>query len=277
MRAKKGMFGLPPHSTIETASRSASWPSVRKTKGKTSFSVRPSTSSAARARKSSLRSASSSLSARKLSSAGSGCGWKSPCRPAAVLDERELLEPRDVEERRGVGRVDHMAAGRGEVAQQPVEVALRLGSQEELDQEDNARNAGGTAGFEAVEESERGSCGRSSAGAGSCGEELDHPARRSGRGCRGGDDRVSAARQAGTAPAVARLSGPAAATGDSRTRAPDRRTMPRRGDDRRRARGSRPPPAAALEPRAAARSPRARSISRSRLRRRGRRRDPERS
>jgi plasmid stability protein len=40
-------------------------------------------------------------------------------RPArrAVLDQRKLLEPGDVEEGGGVGRVDDLVAGRGELAE----------------------------------------------------------------------------------------------------------------------------------------------------------------
>ena len=74
IRAKTGMFDFPPHSTIETSARSASWPSAAKTDGSTSFSVRPSTRIADRARKSSLRSASNSLTIRKASSDSSGSG-----------------------------------------------------------------------------------------------------------------------------------------------------------------------------------------------------------
>ena len=133
MRTKSGMFGLPPHSTIEIPSRSASWPSARKTNGSVIFSVRPSTSSAARARNSSLRSASSSLSARKLAAAGSGSGWTIVVPSVrAPVDERELVEPPDVEERGRVRRVEHLVPGLGERPQQPVEVALRLRRQEEL-------------------------------------------------------------------------------------------------------------------------------------------------
>ena len=77
MRANTGMFDLPPHSTIEICARSASWPSAAKIDGSTSFSVRPSTRIAQRERKSSLRSASNSLTTRNASSASSG--WAGRC------------------------------------------------------------------------------------------------------------------------------------------------------------------------------------------------------
>jgi len=61
VRARQPRLDPPPHSTIEMASRSGSCPSARKMNGKASFSVAPSTRSAARARNSSLRSASNSV------------------------------------------------------------------------------------------------------------------------------------------------------------------------------------------------------------------------
>ena len=74
IRANSGMFGLPPHSMTEIASRSTSRPSAENTNGSTSFSVKPSTSTTARARKSSLRAASNSVTTRKSSSADTGSG-----------------------------------------------------------------------------------------------------------------------------------------------------------------------------------------------------------
>ena len=52
--------------------------------------------------------------------------------PRVVLDECELLEAPDVEEGGRVGRVEDLVAVVSEAAEQPVEVALRRRSQEQL-------------------------------------------------------------------------------------------------------------------------------------------------
>ena len=97
------------------------------------FSVRPSTSSAARERKSSARSASNSANARKLSRSESGVGCADGGAAASVVaDERELLEPVDGEEDRGVRRVEHLVPASASRADLPVQVALRLRAEVEL-------------------------------------------------------------------------------------------------------------------------------------------------
>ena len=60
----------------------------------------------------------------------------------AVADEDELLQPRDVQEGRGVRRVEHLVPGAGEGAQTAVEVALRVRAEEELGLLDEEHRAG---------------------------------------------------------------------------------------------------------------------------------------
>ena len=90
-------------------------PRARNTNGKTSFSVCPSTRRAARERKSSLRSASNSESARKRSSAGSGVGWTIVVPSVRDVRRVELIEAGDIEKRRRVRGIQDLVPMSGNV------------------------------------------------------------------------------------------------------------------------------------------------------------------
>ncbi len=133
IRAKSGMFPLPPHSSTRIPSLSESTPSASKTSGNVSFSVRPSTSTAQRARNSSARLLSNAESARKDSASASGSGWKSDVPPGRrVAHEGELLELVDAEEDRRVGRVEDLVPRLRQPPQEAVEVALGVRAEVEL-------------------------------------------------------------------------------------------------------------------------------------------------
>ena len=106
---------------------------VEERAGTSSFSVRPSTRTAQRARKSSARSLSNSESARNALRLRERLGLVE--RRAAgrrVADERELLELVDAEEDRRVRRVEDLVPLLRERAQDAVEVPLRMRAEVEL-------------------------------------------------------------------------------------------------------------------------------------------------
>ena len=104
---------------IEIASRSTSYPSAENTNGSTSFSVRPSTRTTARARKSSLRAASNSVITRKSSSADTGSGWRArvPVRGRRSTKTSSSIRV-DVEKGRRMRRIDDLIPGERELAQE---------------------------------------------------------------------------------------------------------------------------------------------------------------
>ena len=74
------------------------------------------------------------------------------------LDEDELVHPRDVEEGRRLRRVDHLIPSEGEVAQEAVEVALRLWAEIKLrllDQEQETAEPLRVTGLDGLQKSQR--------------------------------------------------------------------------------------------------------------------------
>ncbi len=127
------MLPLPPHSSTRIPSLSGSTPSASKTSGNMSFSVRPSTSTAQRARNSSARPLSNSDKRAEHLGLRERLGLEER-RPARrrVPDERELLEPVDAEEDRRVRRVEDLVPRLGERPQEAVEAPLDVRAEIEL-------------------------------------------------------------------------------------------------------------------------------------------------
>jgi hypothetical protein len=85
------------------------------------------------------------------------------------LDERELLEAPHVQEGGRVRRVEDLVAGRGELAQEPVQVPLGLRPEIELrllDQKHEPTHAGSAPAFDGLDEGDRRAGRRPSGGAG---------------------------------------------------------------------------------------------------------------
>ncbi len=146
MRAKIGMFDLPPHSTIADRSP-VDVVSEREEHGRKHELLRAALDEHRRARKEELvplrvELADDPEGRRRRRAAGAASPGS---RQATVLHEDELLQAADVEERRRMRRVDDLVVGECKRAQEAVEVALGLGAKEELrllDEQEDAGEAG---------------------------------------------------------------------------------------------------------------------------------------
>ena len=152
---KSGRFDLPPHSTIEICSRSASWPSAWNTNGSAIFSVIPSTRIAAREKKSSARSASNSHITRNASSTSIGRSRSTAVTPSSSRVTRLTSSSAATLSRPGACVVKKTWLPRSASRwMSAVEVAVRLRGEEQLrllDREDDALGLG-RAGLEPAHE-----------------------------------------------------------------------------------------------------------------------------